>query len=62
MLGSEEDDLRSIAVLESSVLRTKPPRLTRILNYMAVRLELLQWNLRTPGEKENIPILVPHRD
>ncbi len=36
--------------------------LTGILNYMAICLKLLHGNLRTFGEKENIPVLVPHRD
>lgn len=37
-------------------------QLTRVLDDMAVCLEFLHGNLGTLGEKEDIPVLVPHRD
>ena len=36
--------------------------LTGILNHVAVGFELLHGNLGPLGEKENIPVLVPHGD
>lgn len=34
--------------------------LTGILNHVAVGFELLHGNLGSLGEKENVPVLVPH--